>query len=67
MDELNSVAVEVGDVGVVVARREIGAICRFTFVGTAGFYCSCVGGAYQFICVADDPEVEPGFAALALT
>ena len=37
MYELNSVAVEVRDVGGVVARREVGAIRRFAVVDAAGF------------------------------
>ena len=61
MHELNSVAVEVGDVGGAVARGKVGAICRFAFVVAAGFDCSGVGGVNQFIRVADDPEIEPGF------
>jgi hypothetical protein len=59
VDELKTVAVEVGDVGGIVAGGEVGVICRFTFVDAAGFDCSCVGGVDQFIGVADDPEVEP--------
>jgi hypothetical protein len=65
--EFNAVAVEVGYVGGVVAGGEVGAIRWFTFVGGAGFDCSCVGGVDQFIGVAYDPEVEPGFAEFALT
>ena len=66
MDELEMVAVEVGDVGGIVARGEVGAICWFTFVGAAGFDCCCVGSVDPFIGVADDPEVKPSLAVLAL-
>jgi hypothetical protein len=66
-DELKTVAVDVGDVGGVVAGGEIGAFCRCTFVDGAGFDCRSVGGVDQFIGVADDPEVEAGLARLALT
>ena len=67
VDELKTIAVEVGDVGGVVAGGEVGPIGWFTFVGAARFDCRRVGGVDQFIGVADDPEVEPGLAALALT
>ena len=63
--ELNTVAVEVGNVGGVVARREVGAIRRFAFVGGAGPDCGGVGGVDPFVGVADDPEIEPGFAGFA--
>ena len=67
MDELKTVAVEVGDVGGVVAGGEVGAICWFTFVDAARFDCRRVGGVDQFIRVADNPDVESGLAELALT
>ena len=65
--EFNAIAVEVGDVGGVVTRGEVDAIRWFTFVGGAGFDCSCVSCVDQFIGVAYDPEVESGFAEFALT
>ena len=65
--ELNAVAVEVSDIGGVVAGGEVGAICWFAFVGASRFDCSCLGGIDQFIGVADEAEVHPGLAALALT
>ena len=67
MYELNMVAVEVGDIGSIVVACEVDAICRFVFVDAPGFDCSRVGGINQFIRVADEPEVESGFAALTLT
>ena len=67
MDELKTVAVEVGDVGGVVAGGEVGAICWFTFVGAACFDRRRVAGVHQFIRVADNPDIEPGLAELALT
>ena len=48
MYELKTVAVEVSDVGGVVAVGEVGAICWFTFVGAAGFDCRC-----SFDCAGD--------------
>ena len=67
MDELKTVAVEVGNVGGVVAAGGVGAICWFAFVGATGFDCGRVGGVNQLIGVADDPEIEPRLPELALT
>ena len=67
MDELETVAVEVGDVSSVVAGGEVSAICWSTFVNAARFDGRGVGGVDQFIRVADNPDVEPGLAELALT
>ena len=63
VDELKTVAVEVGDVGGVVAGGEVGAICRFTFVGAARLDCRRVGGVDQFIGVADDVLLVMGIRA----
>ncbi|MDE2602290.1 MAG: hypothetical protein KGL62_07975 [Bradyrhizobium sp.] len=65
--ELETVAVEVGDVRGVVAGRELGSIGWLTLVGPAGFDGSCVGRVNQFVGVADDAEIKPGLARLALT
>ena len=67
MHKLKTVAVEICDVGGIVAGGEVDAIRWFTFVGAACSDCRCVSGVDQFIGSAYDPEVEPGFAALALT
>ena len=67
VDELKTIAVEVGDVGGVVAGGKVGAMSRFAFIGAAGFDRSSIRSIYLSVGVADNPEVEPGFAALALT
>jgi hypothetical protein len=54
-------------VGRVVAGGEVGALCWFTFVGATRFDGCRVRGVDQFIRVADNPDVEPGLAELALT
>lgn len=64
--ELKSVAVEVGDVSGIVARSEVGAICGFPLVGTAGFDCRCVGRVDQLIAVADNSKVKTRLTGFAV-
>ncbi|RQS43541.1 hypothetical protein DID99_24455 [Burkholderia sp. Bp8986] len=66
MYELETVAVEVGDVGGVVAGGEVGTIRRSSLIDAAGLDCGCVGSVDEFVRIADDPQVKPGLAWLTL-
>jgi len=64
VDELQAVAVEVGDVGGVVARREVRPVGGTALIEAAGGDRGGVGGLDGVAGVADDAEVEAGLAGL---
>src|SRR5690242_18066771 len=67
MHELQAVAVKVGDVGGVVAGREVGSVGGLTFVGTTCFDGGGVRSIHSFVAVTHQAQVEAGLARLALT
>ena len=66
MDELQSIAIEVGNVGGVIAGGEVRTVGRLALVDSACLDRSCVCGIDSLVTPADDAEVEAGLTQLAL-
>jgi hypothetical protein len=64
--ELQVVAVKVGDVGGVVAGREVGPVGGLTFVGATCFDGGGVRRIHSLVAVTHEAQVEAGLAKLAL-
>nr|WP_231387976.1 rhomboid-like protein [Mycobacterium sp. 360MFTsu5.1] len=67
MDELQPIAVDIGDVRRVVTGCKVGAVGRRSLVDAAGPDGCSIGGVNGVGAVAHDAEVEPRLAAVALT
>src|SRR5580658_1223867 len=65
-DELQSIAVEVGNVRGVIAGGEIRTVAWLALVDAACLDRSCVGGIDSLVIPADNAEVETGLSRLAL-
>src|ERR1700761_2960782 len=66
MDELQSIAIEVANVGGVIAGGEVRTVGWLALVDTACFDRSCVCGIDSLVTPADDAKVEACLTALAL-
>ena len=66
MDDFQSIAVEVGNVGGVIAGGEVRTLGWLALVDTACFDRSCVCGIDSLVTAADDAEVEACLTPLAL-
>lgn len=66
MNYLQVVAVEVADVGRVVARPEVGPRFRLAFALSARFDGGSIGGVDLGVVIGDNPEIQAGLARLPL-